>query len=451
MTITVTKKYRDSILLEVTRSVCPKCKKLLDAQIFERNSRVYMKKRCEEHGVFNSLISSDADMYMRAARFNKPGTMPLKFAKESEKGCPYDCGLCTEHQQHACVGIIEVTQGCNMRCPTCFTDSPSEGFLGLSQIEFMLDKFVEYEGNPEIVQISGGEPTIHPQILEIIGLATKKNFKYVMLNTNGKRIAEDQDFAKELAALKPTIYLQFDGFRESTHLRLRGEDLRESKRQALQHLGKYGLNVVLVMTVQRGVNEDEVGAVVDYAMELHNIKGVVFQPTFYTGRHPEFDPMDRVTLPDVVKAIVAQSSHGFLQNDFVPIPCCYPTCSTATYVYIDENQFTPLPRIVNVEEYLDYFKNRTVVDLSTIVKDGLESLYSAGSVGGSEKLVESYCKACGLEFDLKELQGKVKMIFIQPFMDAYNFELKRVMKCCVNEILPDGRMIPFCAYNTVYR
>ncbi len=410
-----------------------------------------MRKRCPEHGWFEGIISSDAETYLGAARFNRPGRIPLQFATKIRDGCPYDCGLCPDHQQHTCVGIIEVTQNCNLNCPTCFTDSPLGGSLTTLQVEQILDNFVRSEGNPEVVQFSGGEPTVHPDILTMLQAAKDRKIKQVMLNTNGVRIARDQRFVEELSRIGVAVYLQFDGFSASTFSVIRGLNLSDVKRLAIENLSRFNVDTVLVSTVQRGVNEREMGQVVDYAVQTPIVRGVVFQPTFYTGRHPGFDPMDRVTLPDVVKGIVAQSRFGFRESDFVPIPCCFPTCSSATYVYVEGGKVTPLPRVVNVTDYLDYFKNRTIVDIDSIVQGAFDSLYSAASVPGSEKMLKNYCTVCGIPFDIGELKGKVKMIMIQPFPDPYTFNVKQVMKCCIHELLPDGRIIPFCAYNNIYR
>ncbi len=446
--VSIVREDFDSIMVELTRSICPSCRKVIDAQVSVRDGRVYMRKRCDEHGWVESLISSDASMYAKAQQFNKPGTKPLHFATDTLKGCPYDCGLCPEHKQHTCVGIIEVTDACNLKCPTCFAVSEGHNFRSLEEIEQMLDTFVKGEGQPEVVQFSGGEPTIHPRIIDAIRLAKSKGIKYVLLNTNGVRIAKDIEFLKALAETRPVTYLQFDGFKPQTYRTLRGADLLEIKMKALKHLAAVGISVVLVATVQRRVNEDELGALVDFALSENAVRGLVLQPTFYSGRHPDFDHLDIVTLPDVVKGIASQSVHGLLASDFTPIPCCYPTCGSAAYVYIEDGRVTPLNRVVKVEDYLDYFKNRTVADLSEI-RAALESLFSMGAVPGSERTLTSFCSVCGLSLD--GIENKVKMILIQPFMDAWNFDVKRVMKCCIHEIMPDGRIIPFCAYNNVYR
>jgi uncharacterized radical SAM superfamily Fe-S cluster-containing enzyme len=210
---------RSEILWEVTRSLCPTCRQVIDGQVYLRDNKVFLRKRCPEHGSFEALIFGDARLYVDIARFNKPGTRPREFASEVRDGCPYDCGLCTDHQQHACLGVIEVNNLCNLDCPVCFANAGThhahdgQGFeLTYEQVDFMLDAYLAAEGSPEVLQFSGGEPTLHPRILDFIALANQKGIRYVMLNTNGIRIARDDRFVEGLAALKPHIYLQFDGF-----------------------------------------------------------------------------------------------------------------------------------------------------------------------------------------------------------------------------------------------
>ena len=165
------KKDADHVFYELTRSVCPECRRLIDAQVLLREGKVFMRKRCPVHGVFEALVYADAEAYVRNSRFNKPGTIPLAFHTEIRNGCPYDCGLCPDHQQHACLGIIEVNSACNMDCPLCFA-SAGPGFnLTLEDVEGILDELVLTAGRPEVVQFSGGEPSIHPQIIEMLRAA----------------------------------------------------------------------------------------------------------------------------------------------------------------------------------------------------------------------------------------------------------------------------------------
>ncbi len=446
------KREADAIFYELTRSICPTCRTVIDAQILLRDGKVYMRKRCPEHGWFEGLVYSDAVLYANSLRYNKPGTIPLAFSTEVKAGCPYDCGLCPEHKQHACLGIIEVNTGCNLACPVCFADAGDGYSLTLDKVERMLDRFVECEGEPEVLQFSGGEPTIHPEILAMLGAAKRRPIKYIMLNTNGVRLARDALFVAQVAEIAPTIYLQFDGLTAETSIRLRGRDLVAEKRRALDRLAEAGLKAILVAAVERGVNEHEVGPLVRFALRHPAVRGITFQPVTHVARHLPFDPMERITIPDVIRAIEAQTEGLFVRQDFVPVPCCFPTCSSVTYAYVDGERVTPLPRVLDVHRYLDYVANRTVPELSPDVRRALEGLWSASAVPGTERAADQFaCASCdlGLARGAPDLMDRIFMITVKDFMDAYTFNVKSVMKCCVEVLVPDGRMIPFCAYNTL--
>ena len=445
----------DYVFYELTRSICPRCRRVIDAQVILRDNKVYMRKRCPDCGPFEALVYADAEAYTTQARYNKPGTIPLAFGTEVAAGCPYDCGLCPEHQQHTCVGIIEVNSTCDMDCPLCFA-SAAPGFnLRLEEVEQMLDDFVRTEGTPEVVQFSGGEPTIHPQIIEFVRAARRRGIPFVMINTNGRRIARDDRFLDELAEVRPSLYFQFDGFEARTQRIIRGEaQLLDEKLRALDRLAERGLNVTLVPAIERGVNEHEIGRIIDFAIGHPAVRGINFQPAFHTGRHLAHDPMQRVTIPEVLGWIEAQSAGKFVRTDFVPVPCCFPTCNAVTYAFIDGERVTPLPRIVNVHDYLDYISNRAMPDLGMQVKHALEGLWSSASVPGSDKSIEQLslsCQACGVLADgnLADLARSMIMIMLQDFMDPWTFNQKNLMKCCKEFLLPGGRQIPFCAYNSL--
>src|SRR2546421_1544711 len=313
------KKDVDYVFFELTRSICPQCRRVIDAHILLRDNKVYMRKRCPEHGMFEGLVYGDAQAYVSATRFNKPGTMPLTYSTHIERGCPHDCGLCPDHQQHTCLGIIEVNSACNMDCPLCFSDA-SPGFnLTLEEVEQILDDYVRTEGSPEVVQFSGGEPTIHPQIIDFVRAAKARNIPFVMINTNGKRIARDDRFLEELNQVRPSLYFQFDGFERETYRILRGEpDILEEKLRALDRLAQIGLNVTIVPAIERGVNEHEIGKIVEFAIKHPAIRGINFQPAFHAGRHMKHDPMHRMTIPDILRMIETQTSETFKVSDFVP-------------------------------------------------------------------------------------------------------------------------------------
>jgi uncharacterized radical SAM superfamily Fe-S cluster-containing enzyme len=440
-------------LLEVTRTLCPDCLQVVDGQVVERDGRAVLRRRCPVHGLREGVVSGDAALYMEASAYNKPGTSPLSFAAPVKNGCPYDCGLCSEHKQHTCLALIEITNACNMRCPTCFASSGEGDFKDLASIEKMIESFTTRESNPEVLMISGGEPTIHPRILEVVDLARRKGVRWVVVNTNGKRIARDEPFARALAERRVWLYLQFDGFKEETGLKIRGErDLIDVKLRTLDVCARVDLPVIAVMTVERGVNDDEIGAVCEMMLGSEIVKGLCYQPVFHAGRHDgHFDPMTRLTLADVLRKLVEQTGGKFTIRDFIPDPCPYPTCGSTTYVYADRERPLVLPRLVDVHTYLNYAQNRTVPDAARFIRESLEKLFSAGALPTTPPIVQSFCDSCGLS--MVELAAgasrKLKMIKIKPFMDAWTFDLKRIMKCCVHEATEDGRLVPFCAWNNI--
>jgi uncharacterized radical SAM superfamily Fe-S cluster-containing enzyme len=460
---------RPEIFWELTRSLCPECRRVIDAQILFRENRVVMRKRCPTHGWFEALVFGDAQLYVDIAPYNKPGTLPLRFQTEVRDGCPHDCGLCPEHKQHACLGLIEVNSACNLDCPLCFANSGThlarDGFeLDIGQVAFMLDTFVAAEGSPEVVQFSGGEPTLHALLPEFVALAQDRGIRHVMINTNGLKLAHDDRLLARLASLKPTVYLQFDGFDPATNLALRGrEDLVETKLRTLDRLAEADVRAVLVAAVERGVNDHEVGRIVEFGLHHPAVFGVNFQPAFRAQRHLSMDPMTRMTIPDLLDALERQTNGQFRRSDFVPVPCCMPTCNFVTYALLDGDSVTPITRLVDVQGHLDYLKNRTLASFDAEILATLERLWSSSAAVGSEVaardvhrtigLSDSRCTACRAGLPLSghgstDLARHVFMVNTRDFMDPWTFNVKNVMKCCVEFLIPDGRMIPFCAYNS---
>ncbi len=442
---------RDEVFLEYTKSICPVCKRVIDAEVNVREGRVVMRKRCPEHGPVEALVYSDADLYVSQLRFNKPGTIPLEFQTEAKEGCPLDCGLCPEHKQHSCLGLIEVNTACNLDCPICFADSghqPDGYSLTREQVGLMLDTFVAAEGNPEVIQFSGGEPSIHPGIVEFLAMAKERGFRSVHLNTNGIRLARDRRFADEVARVGAHVYLQFDGLELGTHVAIRGKDLRAEKERALERCAEAGVTVTLVAAVEKGVNEHEAGAIVRLGVSHPAVNSVVFQPVTHAGRHRVFDPLERLTNADVVKLLAGQLPESLRASDFVPVPCCFPTCRSMCYALVEGERLLPFTRLLDVEPYLDYLSNRVVPDLGVL--KALEGMFSASAVPGVERALLR-CESCGIDLPaaLADYRRHTFVIALQDFQDPYTLNVRQLMKCCVAQLTPDGRIIPFCAYNSV--
>jgi tetraether lipid synthase len=442
--------------LGATQSICPRCKRVLAAELRERDGRVVLSRSCPDHGHFEAVIYGDARRYAEIQRFSKPGKNPRAWQTETVDGCPHDCGICPGHAQHTCLGIIEVNSACNLDCPICFADSGTghqeHGFsLSLDQVESMLDAFVTAEGEPESLQISGGEPSIHPQIVDILAAAKARGIPLVMLNTNGIRLARDRRFAPALAQIGVHVYLQFDGFEPATQVAIRGRDLTDIKLRALERCAESGLSVSLAAAVERGINEHEIGAIVRFGVAHPAVTGVFLQPVTHAGRFREgVDPLQKLTNSDVIAAVETQLPEWFRADDFVPVPCCSPSCRSATFALYDGSDLVPLPRLVEVERYLDYVTNRAVPDLD--VREALEGLWSAKAAGGSPPVAARLdCIACAtaMPVELRQVAAQGFMIVLQDFQDPYTLDSQKLRKCCVAEIVPDGRLIPFCAYNSV--
>lgn len=440
---------------DFTLSLCPECLKRVDAKIVFENERVYMLKRCQEHGFSKVLIADDVEYYKNLRNYNKPSEMPYKFNTKTHYGCPYDCGLCADHEQHSCLTIIEITDRCNLKCPTCYANSaPGYGrHRTLEEVKQMLDTIVENEREPDVVQISGGEPTVHPQLFEILDYTKTLPIKHVMLNTNGVRIAKDFKFTERLASYMPDfeIYLQFDSFKKEVLESMRGENLLDVRKNALAHLNALNLSTTLVVTLQKGLNDDEIGKTIDYALAQDCVRGVTFQPTQSAGRLENYsDKTDRITLTEVRRKILEQAP-VFDTDDIIPVPC-NPDSIAMGYALKLGGEVYPLTRYINPADLLDNSKNTIVYEQDEVLQGKLTDLFSTGNSvdKASENLHSLLC--CLPQIDAPELTyNNLFRIIIMQFMDAYNFDVRAIKKSCVHIVDKDNRIIPFETMNLFYR
>lgn len=443
------------IYYDYTVSLCNHCLKKVDAKIVFEDDRVFMLKNCREHGFQKVLIATDVAYYKQIRNYNKASEYPLRPTTRTEFGCPYDCGLCPDHEQHSCLTLIEVTDRCNLQCPTCYAgSSPTYGrHRTLEEIGRMLDRIVESEGEPDVVQISGGEPTIHPQFFEILDLAKTKPIKHLMLNTNGVRIAGDPAFAERLAGYMPDfeVYLQFDSFKPEALRRLRGKDLTKVRMQALEHLNKLDLSTTLVVTLQKGVNDDEIGSIIEFALHQPCVRGVTFQPTQVAGRLEDFDPAtDRLTPTEIRQAILAQSGI-FEPADLIPVPC-NPDALTMGYVLKLEGEVFPLTRFLDPEMLLNNAGNTIVYEQDPELHRHVLKMFSTGiSVDRAEQDLH-HLLCCLPQVSAPQLSYRnLFRVIIMNFMDAYDFDVRAIKKSCVHIVHKDGRIVPFETMNLFYR
>lgn len=448
-------KSRDYLFYDFTISLCSECLRRVEAKVIFQNDKVYLTKWCPDHGREKVLIATDVAYYKRCRDYIKPGELPKEFATRTLHGCPYDCGLCPDHEQHSCLTVVEITDRCNLECPTCYAASgPAQGrHRTLAEVKTMLDIVVRSEGTPDVVQLSGGEPTVHPDFFEVLDYAKTLPIRHLMINTNGIRIAQDRRFVERLAGYMPSfeVYLQFDSFRPNVLERMRGRDLTDVRRKAIENLNEFNLSTTLVVTLQQGLNMDEVGPIIDYALQQRCVRGVTLQPTQIAGRLDGFDPAkDRVTLTEVRDAILEQSG-VFESADVIPVPC-NPDALAMAYALKINGSVVPLTRYINPQDLLDGTKNTIVYESEPAIRDQLIKLFSTGNspVNAADKLSALLC--CLPQISAPELTYEnLFRVIIMQFLDAYTFDVRSVKRSCVHIVHKDGRIIPFDTMNLLYR
>ncbi|CAN7678545.1 radical SAM protein [Duganella sp. LjRoot269] len=457
----MSRKTRPYLFYDTTTSVCSTCLHPVEAKIIFKDDHVYMDKWCQAHGTERVLISDDVEYYRLCREvFVKHPEMPQIFNTRMEYGCPYDCGLCPDHMQHSCLSVVEITDNCNLNCPVCYAESGPhrETHKSLDEVLRMLDAVVANEGEADVVQLSGGEPTLHPQFWDILDAAKARPIKHVMVNTNGIAIAQDPAFAQRLAGYAPGIevYLQFDSLRGEVHKTLRGADLTRIRRQALEHLNAAGLSTTLVVTLKKGLNDDEIGAIIEFALSQPCVRGVTLQPIQDAGRVEDYDPrLHRLTVSEIRRKIAEQSAL-FTLADVVPVPCNPDTLAMA-YAIKTADGAVPLTRYLDPQTLVEGSANTIVFErdeqFKASMKDQVFKLFSTNHSPESQAncLSELMCCLPLIAAPEQLRYDNVFRVLIVQFMDAYSLDVRALKKSCIHFAQPDGKMIPFESYNLLYR
>lgn len=453
----MSRKERPYLFYDTTSSVCTACLRVVEAKIIIKGSHVYMDKWCPAHGTERVLVADDADYYRLCREvFIKPPEMPQLFNTRMEFGCPYDCGLCPDHMQHSCLTLVELTDHCNLRCPVCFAGSGPERqqHRSLAEIHRMLDAIVANEGTPDVVQLSGGEPTLHPDFFAILDAAKARPIRHLMVNTNGIRIAQDEEFVARLADYRQAfeIYLQFDSFEPATLKTLRGADTTRIHRQALERLNKHDISTTLVVTLEKDLNDHEIGRIIDFGLTQPCVRGVTLQPVQNAGRAEGYDArLHRLTVSEIRRRIAEQSQH-FQIGDVVPVPCNPDTLAMAYALKVDQ-QVLPLTRFVDSATLLGGGANTITFEHNADLKEKLFAAFATnkGPEGQASCLAELLC--CLPQVSMPAALGyrNVFRVLIVQFMDALSLDIRALKKSCIHIAQPDGRLIPFESFNLFYR
>ncbi len=428
---------------------------LVPAKIISEAGFVFYLKRCPEHGVQKTLISDDLAYWKSQRDWLKPGDRPLMPQTRTEHGCPFDCGLCPDHEQHSCLAILEINAACNLTCPVCFADSSvqRQEHRSLAEIETMLDTLVASEGEPDLVQFSGGEPTLHPQFFQILRAARLRPIRHLMINTNGLRLAREPGFAEKLAAFAPgfEVYLQFDSLQRDALMALRGADLSTVRIQALEALERVELSTTLVVTVKKGVNDKEIADIVRFALQWRCVRGVTFQPIQDAGRNDGFDAKtDRIVLTEIRRRIA--EAGVFALEDLIPLPC-NPDQICIGYGLRQGDKVEPVTALLPRDLFVAVAPNTVTFEAFPALREAVVNLLSLSTAQADthEKLASLLCCLPDAAVPQNLSYENTFRVVISQFLDKYNFDLGTVKRSCVHFVEPDGQIIPFDTFNTFYR
>lgn len=458
-----------------TTSLCKVCKTSLPATVLSRSGEgareeVFLVKRCPEHGHQEVRLSDDAGWYARTRSYAPKLRKPRHIAKEIEHGCPFDCGACAQHEASVRLPVVTITSSCNLDCPICYVYNKNEDafFMGREEFAAVLDRLVEEHGSDiELLNLTGGEPTLHPDLRGFLEMANARGIHRISLCTNGIAIARDERLAAALAAMGARIALSFDSFEEHADYVMQGAHLVELKMRALQRLEQHQVNTTLIPVMARGLNEHEVGRILRFAMGLRCVRHVEIHTMTYTGQSgTSFGPerSARISMREVL-ALIEQTTEGWLKvDDFVPSPCAHPLCYQVSYVLVDPDGGEPIPfaRFLSRETIYECLADRLYLEPSERLERAFrEAIDRLWAFDGDQRLLALLKGLIARMFptdrelteaeSLRISEDAVKAVYVHSHMDEETFDTERIRQCCDSDCFVDGTTIPVCAYNILYR
>jgi uncharacterized radical SAM superfamily Fe-S cluster-containing enzyme len=455
-----------------TQSLCRVCKNAVPATVLSRGAEIWMEKRCPEHGEQEVQLSDDAGWYERT-RATKPRLITPSSRKPVHLGCPFDCGACEQHQQGVRLPVITITSSCNLDCPICYVYNKNENafFMGREEFGQILSHLVQGSlgGTLELLNLTGGEPTLHPELLDFLAMARAAGIHRVSLCTNGIKLARDEALVAKLAELGARIALSFDSFEEEADYVLQGAHLVELKLRCLELLEKYDVDTTLIPVMTRGVNEAEVGRILQFAMGLRNVRHVEVHTMTYTGQGGTTfgsGRTGRISMHEVLRTIEKTTGGWLRPGDFVPSPCAHPLCYQVAYLLVDPTGGPPVPftRFLSPETLYDCLADHLYLEptprLERAFRDAIDQVW-ATSPPDSERILRLLKDLLGRLFPtdreltaeqaLRVSEDSAKAVYVHSHMDEETFDVERIQQCCDSDCFADGSTIPVCAYNILYR
>ncbi|MBS7632490.1 radical SAM protein [Candidatus Bathyarchaeota archaeon] len=468
-------------------SLCPECMKTIPMRIYEENGVIYLEKTCPDHGKFDDIYWGDAELYKwfhenwHDSRYEGNGLENPH--TRTVQGCPFDCGICPQHKTPTILGIIDITNRCNLACPVCFAYAGASNYVYEPSFEQIVNMFKLLRANKpwacNALQFSGGEPTIRNDLPDLIREAKKAGISHTEVNTNGLRLAEDIEYFKKLLdAGLSTLYLQFDGLNDDIYAKTRARrGLVSVKQKVIENARTLGMtSVVLVVTLARGINDKELGAIVDYAIKNHDVVSCInIQPISCAGRFKKNEMRKmRITIPDTMKEIEAQTNGvvgrfawrpvnwpvpmtkgmGVIKNKVYPDFTMHPMCGAATFLVIDKDgSYKPIMNYVDVDKFAEVFWSvyySGVKGKKTEAKLKMLKLLPMAKSGFVRGLIKDVVSKGSYEA-LGDFMRRIVMIGIMHFQDVWNFDLERVQRCAIHYVTPDMKIRSFCTYNSIHR
>lgn len=455
-------------LLHETTSLCRDCKRAIPARIVVgEDGGAWMQKACLLHGEQSVRLAPDAEWYERT-RSIKPIDHPPRVSKPVSLGCPFDCGPCTAHQQTVRLPVVTITSACNLDCPICYVHNKNEGAFHMSPDEFrsvMKHLVANHGGTLDIVNLTGGEPVLHPELLTLLRIAHENGVHRVTVCSNGLKLAKDENLVRELAAMNVRIAMSFDTFDNDTDVAMQGAKMLDTKLRALDLLEKHNVDVTLIPVMTRGYNDHEIGKIIQLGLERSNVRHIEVHLMTYTGQGGiAFPRSGRITLPEVVDRIVETTDGLFKASDFVPSPNAHPLCYQIAYVLMDPAGGRPIPftRFLSREQLYACLSERLYLEpsraLESAMHEAIDRLWASDesdderTLGILRTLVEELFPKDGKTHNtLRASERASKAIYVHSHMDEENFDVERLAQCCDSNCYADGSTIPVCAYNVLYR
>ncbi len=445
------------------RSMCRSCRAVVPARVFFQEGKVWQQNLCPCGNSQPALIAADKDWYLENILRPISDRSPLKLSHPLKNGCPHDCGPCAWHATPCQLPVISVTNACNLGCPICFTYNRPDRtyFMSVEEMERTVDWIIASSDRVDLINITGGEPTLHPRILDLLRCCKRPEIGRITMNSNGLRLAEDPDLCEQLAALGAYVILSFNTFDPKTALLLHGKDVVEEKLQAIENLTRAGVKITLLYVMMRDTNENALAGILDLIRTNDQILSLTVQTMTYTGQGGGYWPLRQpIPVDEAARMVCQQSGGAFVFSDFLPRPSSHPLCYLTCYVLKSGRTFLPFARFAPAEKILSLMKDSYLIrlgDEEDFFREAINRLYSEGKTEPLKlfrELIEAlYPRNRDISiFERQRLaESSVRTIYIHAHMDEDTFDCSRAMLC--PDLVPaePGRLIPACTYNLFYR